>query len=83
MSGCVVPLIQLYDNQYFTDFQEPCNWRQELTSLREQYMKQVDRKQVMVFKEFILNNASDTELKIRSSEDTKEEMIRLFGKDKS
>ena len=57
VSGCLVPLIILYDNDYFTDFQEPCTWREELTKLRDEYMQKVDKIQVLEFNSFILDDS--------------------------
>ena len=67
VSGCIVPLLKLYDNNYFTSFSsEPCNWRQELEKLRDEYMNQVERKQVIEFKNsFILDDSEVPELKIK------------------
>lgn len=79
VSGCLAPLLKLYDNQYFTDFQEPCTWREDLIRLREEYMKKVDRIQVIEFENFILDESNVKEIKLRTSEETKKEMERLFG----
>lgn len=79
VSGCVVPLVTLYDNGYFTDFQEPCNWRAELDKLYAEYMKKVEKKQVVEFKQKILDISSVPELKLRSNEETKEEMYKIFN----
>ena len=79
VSGCLAPLIKLYDNHYFTDFQEPCTWREDLTKLREEYMKKVDRIQVIEFENFILDDSNVKEIKLRTSEETKKEIERLFG----
>ena len=64
VSGCLVPLIILYDNDYFTDFQEPCTWREELSKLRDEYMQKVDRMQVIEFNSFILDNSEEVQLNI-------------------
>ena len=65
VSGCLVPLLKLYDNQYFTDFHEPCTWREELSRLREEYMQKVDRIQVLQFKNFILDQSEVPELPLK------------------
>lgn len=89
VSGCIVPLLKLYDNDYFTDFQEPCNWRSELDNQLVQYQKAVQKKQVVEFRKSILGESGQhirddsnvLELKLRSSETARTEMERLFGKD--
>ena len=80
VSGCVVPLLKLYDNDYFTDFQEPCTWRDDLEVQYKIYRQQVEKKQVVEFKKMILDDSNVPELKLRSSETTKMEMERIFGK---
>jgi len=80
VSGCIVPLLKLYDNDYFTDFQEPNTWRDELEYMRKEYMKKVQKKEVMICKKFILDDSDVPELKLRSSEDAKTELEKMFGK---
>lgn len=80
VSGCLVPLVKLYDNDYFTDFQEPCTWRADLTKLREDYMKKVGLKEVIEFKEFILDDSSGPGLRRRPTAEAKEEIEKLFAK---
>jgi hypothetical protein len=82
VSGCLVPLLKLYDNDYFTDFQEPCTWREELGHLRDEYMKKVALKEVMVFDKFILDDINVPELRQRTMEESREEVAKLFNKDK-
>ena len=66
VSGCIVPLLKLYDNNYFTDFpSEPCSWRNELSKLRDNYYKSVELKQVMEFKNFILDDPTVPELAVK------------------
>lgn len=81
VSGCLVPLVKLYDNDYFTDFQEPSTWRADLSRLREEYMKKVGLKEVMVFKEQILNDSSGPGLTRRPVAEAKEEMAKIFNKE--
>lgn len=78
LSGCLVPLLKLYDNDYFTDFQEPSSWRAELTKLRDEYLKKVDKKQVIELKNFILDESEVPELKLRPAEEVKEEIESYF-----
>lgn len=59
VSGCIVPLLKLYDNNYFTNFpSEPCTWRDELLKLRDNYIKTVGLKQVLEFNSTILDDDS-------------------------
>lgn len=78
VSGCIVPLLQLYDNGYFTDFQEPCNWRAELNGQLDQYRKVVARKEVLEFKRFILDDSNVPELMLRDAEATKQTLEKLI-----
>ena len=80
VSGCLVPLVQLYDNNYFTDFQEPCMWRDNLFRQLDQYKQIVGHKQIVDFRNKVLDDSDVRELPLRSGEEYKKEMEMLFNK---
>ena len=82
VSGCIVPLLQLYDNDYFTDFQEPCSWRDDLERQYAIYRQKVEQKEVVEFKRLVLDDINPNELQLRNAEDTRALMDQIFGKDK-
>lgn len=79
VSGSVIPLLKLYDNDYFTDFQEPNTWRDELFRMKDEYRKKVNTIQVMEFQHTILED-SDQAHKLRTSEQAAAELESIFGK---
>ena len=82
VSGSIVPLMKLYDNGYFTDFQEPNTWRDDLTRLHDNYLKTVEKKQVMEFVNLVLDDSNVPGLRVRSSEEARAEMEKIFGPSK-
>lgn len=80
VSGCLVPLLELYDNNYFTDFKEPCMWRENLFRQLDQYRQIVGHKQAVEFRNMILDDSNVKELPLRSGEEYKKEMEILFNK---
>ena len=45
MSGMLVPMAPIYDN-YFSDFSEPNNWREEVRNMLTEYRKMVGYKEI-------------------------------------
>lgn len=79
-SGAVVPLIELYDNNYFIDYKEPNSWREQLNTLYNNYRTITKVKEVVSFKKNILNDNNIPELKVRDLETTQEILKKLLPK---
>lgn len=77
VSGCTVPLVQLYDNNYFTDFREPCTWRNILYDQTEQLKKIIKKKEVVDFNFRILDDSNVPELALKNIEATREQLEKL------
>lgn len=71
VSGCIVPLIRLYDNNYFTDFEEPCTWRDRLFRQLEEYKQRVQHIEVVEFRKKILDQSEVPELEIETINNNK------------
>ena len=52
MTGMLCPLTPIYDN-YFSDFSEPNNWREEVRTMLEEYRKMKGLQQVFTLQEEI------------------------------
>lgn len=77
VSGCTVPLVKLYDNDYFTDFQEPCTWRNILFDQVEQLKRITKKKEVVEFKHNILDQSNVPELTLKNIEETRKQLERI------
>lgn len=55
ISGCIVPLVKLYKDNYFSEFKEPCSYRKTLIKQMEHNNKLCNKKEVMTFNEKIID----------------------------
>ena len=78
MSGMLCPMTKTYDN-YFSDFSEPNNWRNDVRDMLNEYKKMKNLKQVYILQKEIGLVPDDTKLEtIEESESIMEERIMPF-----
>lgn len=78
MSGMLCPMAKTYDN-YFSDFSEPNNWRNDVRDMLNEYKKMKNLKQVYILQKEIGLVPDDTKLEsIEETENIIEEKIMPF-----
>ena len=78
MSGMLCPMAKTYDN-YFSDFSEPNNWRNDVRDMLNEYKKMKNLKQVYILQKEIGLVPDDTKLEsIEEIENIIEEKIMPF-----
>ena len=78
MSGMLCPMAKIYDN-YFSDFSEPNNWRNDVRDMLNEYKKMKNLKQVYILQKEIGLVPDDTKLEsIEETETIIEEKIMPF-----
>lgn len=77
-SGTIVPMVQLYDGNYFSEFQEPTTFEGNYATILENYRKSRGLIEVIDMKAKLLGDKQDYAKKINEAEESVQATYRLL-----
>jgi hypothetical protein len=72
VSGSIVPLLKIYGDGYFSEFQEPLTWEEDYAKLYNSYKETKGITEILTFKKKVLNDDTVTDEDISLSKESEE-----------